>query len=152
MQIISVIRIRDALSKMKHQWKCQARNKHSNKDNSKDKQFPRFQMFSPLGVSLHMFCTQILLCTQHQHAYRGTHTYKGKTYKCPHMSLCRHFVAQPALHYRTKASYTVMFGISYLRWKERRKCIYSRNKTISISRKVFNPCDKYVTNNNEYFK
>lgn len=33
-------------------------------------------MFSPLGVSLHMFCTQILLCTQHQHAHThtGTHT------------------------------------------------------------------------------
>lgn len=75
MQIISVIHIRDALSKMKHQWKCQARNKHSNKDNSKDKQFPRFQMFLPLGVSLHMFCTQILLCTQHQHAHRRTNTH-----------------------------------------------------------------------------
>lgn len=28
----------------------------------------------PLGVSLHMFCTQILLCTQHQHAYRRRNT------------------------------------------------------------------------------
>lgn len=101
---------------MKHQWKCQARNKHSNKDNSKDKQFPRFQMFSPLGaISTHVLCTNFIMHTKlthtckHRrtaHAHRQTHT------KCSHMSLCRHFMPEFVLHCITRVRNKMVHFIS----------------------------------------
>lgn len=86
MQIISVIHIRDALSKMKHQWKCQARNKHSNKDNSKDKQFPRFQMcFTVRRLPTHVLYTNFIMHTTSTRiqTQKHTSTREGIAYQMP---------------------------------------------------------------------